>query len=77
MAWCKFGSNFLFKQSIGLILFFVKIEIKSLLIISKCSRVFFNASVSLRASSLSKINFDLARLSIKFKASFAKAKPPY
>ena len=35
-----------------------------------------DASVSLRASSLSKINFDLARLSIKFKASFANAKPP-
>ena len=60
----------------GLILFLVKIDIKSLLIISKCSKAFLSASVSLSFSSFSKISFDLSRLSIKFKASFANENPP-
>ena len=68
----KFGSNFLLRQSIGLILFFVKMEIKSLLIISNVLKFFLRASVSLRASSFSNIDFDLSKLSIKFKASLAK-----
>ena len=61
----------------GLILFFEKIEIKSLLIMSKCSSVFFKASVSFKVSSFNKFCFDLSRLSIKFKASLAKENPPY
>ena len=54
-----------------------KIDIKSLFIISKCSSVFFKDSEFLSDSSLDKICLDLSRLSIRFNASFANAKPPY
>jgi hypothetical protein len=60
----------------GLILFFVKIEIKSLSIIFKCSKVFFKASEFFKSSSPYKICLDLFKLSIKLKASFANEKPP-
>ena len=58
---------FYLNYSICLISFLLNIDIKSLLIISKCSKVFFNASESFNFSSLSKICFDLSRLSIRFK----------
>ena len=47
--------------SIGLMLFFSKIEIKSFLIISKCSKVLFNASVSFNLSSLSRTCLERSR----------------
>tara|TARA_Y100000741_G_scaffold223474_1_gene170585 strand:- start:190 stop:405 length:216 start_codon:yes stop_codon:yes gene_type:complete len=58
-------------------LFLLKIEIKSFFTISRCSSVFFSVSVSLSFSSLSKDCLALSKLSIKFKDSFAKEKPPY
>ena len=53
------------RLSIGLILFFSNIEIRSFLIMSKCSSIFFNASVSFNLSSLSRTCFDRSKHVLK------------
>ena len=53
-------------------LFVVNTEVRSLFMMSKCSSIFFKASEFFNASSFCKICLDLSRLSIRFKASFAR-----
>ena len=72
----KFGSSFSLIETIGSILFFLNIDIKSLFIISRLFKVFFKASESFKVSSFFKDSFDLSRLSIKFNDSRAKTNPP-
>ena len=63
--------------AISSILFFLKIEIKSFLTISRWSNAFSKTSEPLIFSSFSKDCLALSKLSIKFKDSLANEKPPY
>ena len=76
IAWCKFGSNFLFSVLIFFILFFSNMEIKSFSIIFMFSKNLSKSLLFLRVSSFFIASFALCKLSNIAKLSLAKLNEP-